>query len=114
MPKYNYFDIRENLKKDRDYKLPIDINEPIRDYFGKISASIVGKWIDKVELSALCSKIEFVFKKQPLVKYVIKCDYGMIEGFDKVSTIENDNEIGIEYTHIKNKNLNKRKLYAEQ
>lgn len=113
MEKYNYFEIREKLKKDKNFNVPADLNDHIRDYFKKLNADIVVKWIDKSERCALCSRFEFIFKKQPLVKYVIKCDYGMIEGFDKVSTIETDGEIGIEYTHIKNKNLNKRKNHVD-
>jgi hypothetical protein len=104
---YNYFHIRDDIRTGKASALPVDINAPVKEAFEKIGCKIAIEWINRVEKSFLCATIKIHIKKEVNVERIIKADYGMIEGWDKVTILNTDN--AVENVHIKNKNLNKRK-----
>jgi hypothetical protein len=108
-PKYNYHTIRDALKLNRAMILPVDINEPIKVFLKEINSVLGLAWVKKVEKYVQCSRIEISPKPFRGVTLEINADYGMCEGYDLCIIDENDHEIVREYTHIKNKNLDKRK-----
>jgi hypothetical protein len=109
-PKYNYHTIRDALKANHAMQLPVDINEPIKVFLTEINSDIGLLWLEKVQKYVQCSRIEISPKPFRGVTLEINADYGMCEGYDLFKIDENDHEIVREYTHIKNKNLDKRKL----
>ena len=110
MPMYNYFDMRGKLEADRNFILPADINKPVSDYFKSIGCNVAVKWIERVQKNVMCNRLELVSKKDPAIRIKIQADFGMIEGYDKISNVDLSEWEGKDYGHIKNTNLSKRKV----
>jgi hypothetical protein len=108
---YNYFEIRDKIRADSSYRLPIDINAPIRDEFKDYSEIIA--WIDQVEKHLQVRRFEMVLPKKAHIRIVLQADKGMIEGYDKITIINTEKNMS-DYLHIKNKNLSKKREQNER
>lgn len=104
---YNYFEIRDKIKADGRYVLPVDINAPIKEDF-KAFPVVLG-WIENVEKHLQVRRLEIVPKDKPHIRIVIQADHGMVEGYDKITEIMDAKNHVSDYLHIKNKNLNKKR-----
>jgi hypothetical protein len=103
---YNYFEIRDKIRQNSSYKLPVDINAPIREEF-KEYAEILS-WIDQVEKHLQVRRLEMIVPNKSHIRIILQADRGMIEGYDKITVINADKNIS-DYLHIKNKNLSKKR-----
>ena len=104
MPKYNFHDIKDQVKKGD--ALPEDINKPVKEYLEKNGLEFVVKMLEKKERLVQCGKITAYHVNNPFKRIEIKTNFGMVEGFDKISEEKDENGIWvIDETHIKNTNL---------
>lgn len=102
MSKYNFYELKGK-------KLPEDINKPVIDMLeNKLKCKEAADFIRKFQNNKNCGSVQIFDKKQP--KYIkVTANYGMVEGFDLVETVENDRFVITASKHIKNDNLDMKK-----
>ena len=102
MPKYNFYDIKGK-------EVPADLNDPVkamlRDSF-KCPEAIPE--LENFEKNKNCGEIQ-IFDQNSYRNVTIKTNYGMVEGFDLVKTVNTETRVIIVKKHIKNSNLSMKK-----
>lgn len=105
MPKYNFHDIKDQVKKGD--ALPADINKPVKEYLNKIGRPDAAKALERKENLVQCGRLIIFNADNPLKRIELRTNYGMVEGWDLIAeSIGEDGKCIIDETHIRNANLN--------
>jgi hypothetical protein len=102
MPRYNFYDIKGGA-------VPADLNEPVRKMLVEnMNCPEAVKVLDEFEKFKNCGEIQ-IFDKKTMKNVTIKTNYGMVEGYDLVKTVNSDKYIIVSKKHIKNHNISMKK-----
>lgn len=109
MPKYNFYEIKEAIRTRKLKELPEDINEPVIDMLAnKLKCTEAIDFVKKFQTFKDHGNIQIFDKSQPkMIK--ITTNYGMVEGFDLIESVENERFVITAFKHIKNDNLDMKK-----
>lgn len=109
MPKYNFYELKDAVRTRKLKELPSDVNQPVIDMLtNKLKCNEAVEFVKRFQAFKDHGNIQIFDKSQPkMIK--ITTNYGMIEGFDLVETIENERFIISASKHIKNDNLDMKK-----
>jgi hypothetical protein len=98
--KYNYYELRENVKAGG--KLPDDINKFVHDKLVERGLVAASNRL-KTEENCLGHTTTIAFKKSnPMLRIEFNMSYGMVEGFDIVHEHFVGEEVVLTKKHIKN------------
>lgn len=103
MKKYNFFDLKADVKKGK--KLPEDVNKPIHEFLVSNGLESVSEILKKKEQKTQCGDINVYSIKNPAVRIELKTNYGMVEGYDTFTKTIIGDLVIIDRTHIRNVNL---------
>jgi hypothetical protein len=102
MSRYNFYDI-----KGKD--VPENINEPVKkmlvENMGCPDAVAI---LEEYEKHKNCGEIQ-IFDKKTMKNVTIKTNYGMVEGYDLIRTMDTDKYVIVSKKHIKNHNISMKK-----
>lgn len=102
MPKYSFYELKGK-------KLPDDVNQPVIDMLkDKLQCQEAVDFVLEFQKNKACGNIQIYDKISPkMIK--ITTNFGMVEGFDLVKTVDTDRFIVSGSKHIKNTNLDMKK-----
>lgn len=100
--KYNFYE-------HRGKKLPEDINGPVIDtIINKLGCPEAAEFVKKFQNNKACGSVQIVDKKNP--KHIkISVNWGMVEGYDLIESIETERFFVTALKHIKNDNVDMKK-----
>lgn len=106
MSKYNFYELKGK-------KLPDDVNQPVIDMLkDKLQCPEAVDFVLKFQKNKACGNIQIYDKNTPKM-LKITTNFGMVEGFDLVETVDTGRFIVSGSKHIKNTNLDMKKPIKE-
>jgi hypothetical protein len=101
------------VKKNPNYVLPADINQPVIKFLEEKGCSIGAEKIKKMQENIKYGNIELFHDDFPNAKLTVQVDCGMAEGYRKFEIKKSGKWTMIENESVKNKNLDKSKEKKE-
>jgi hypothetical protein len=108
MQKYNFYVIQAKIRNGGD--VPADLNDPVKTMLAEsFKCPEAIEELADFEKHKNCGEIQ-IFDKSSFRNITVKTNYGMVEGYDLVKTINTDTRVIITKKHIKNPNLSMKKV----
>jgi hypothetical protein len=102
MPRYNFYAVKGG-------SVPSDLNAPVKKMLLEdLKCPEAVAELELMEKHKNCGSIGVFYKDSPK-SVEIKTNYGMVEGYDLVKTVNADKHVLICKKHIKNPNLSMKK-----
>jgi hypothetical protein len=102
-------DTRYNFYTLRGQKLPDDVNAPVHEMLvNALQCPEASEMLKELEKAGSCGEIQIFDKVHPKT-IRIKTNYGMVEGYDLVKTVQTDRFTIVGLKHIKNHRLSMKK-----
>jgi len=107
--RYNFYDQLARIKKNANYALPEDINKPVTDWLYKIGCKIGAERVIDAQKKVQYKTIDLTNKKVPDAKISIQVSAGMVGERKEWEKKEDGEWVVLEYSTVKNPNLDKHK-----
>jgi hypothetical protein len=104
--RYKFHEQRDCIKKNPTHALPIDINEPVIDFFNKLGAKLASLTVEKLQKNVNYAKITTYKAAEPNKKYYTEVNLGMCANIETTTVTRTpDGWVTEVVTSIRNKNL---------
>jgi hypothetical protein len=106
--RYNFHDLKAAFQKDpANFKLPVDVNEPVKEALNKIGCDVGVEFLSGIEKRCGYGGVVLVHDDAPHKRIQIDVACGMAEGRTDFEEVKKGKWTAFSYRTIKNKNLDK-------